>query len=175
MTSLTVFDQIAMHAFLGDLPSGWLRRIAVYGRPVMRHPGTRLFAEGDPAERFWLVHSGVVALDFFVPGRGHVRLEQIAADSVLGWSWLVPPHRCTLGAVVAQEMSAVEFRAAGVRSLIGADPDLGRELTQRFLTVVAGRLSASRHRLATMYALSPPEDEEDRHAHPDMDCRDQHH
>jgi CRP/FNR family transcriptional regulator, cyclic AMP receptor protein len=165
MSSLTVFDQITMHDFLGDLPSGWLRQIAVYGRPVLRYPGTRLFSEGDPAETFWLVRSGVVALDFVVPGRGDVRLEQIGADSVVGWSWLVPPHRCTLGAVVAHEMRAVEFRAAGVRNLIHENPDLGRELTGRFLTVMADRLSAARRRLATLYALSPPTD---------LDLRDQH-
>ncbi|MFG1605197.1 Crp/Fnr family transcriptional regulator [Actinoplanes sp. NPDC049265] len=174
MTSLTVFDQVAMHGFLSDLPADRLRRIAVHGRPVLRHPGTRLFAEGDPAESFWLVRSGVVALDFAVPGRGDIRFEQITGGSVVGWSWLVPPHRCTLGAVVAQEMRAVEFRAAGVRALIGEDPDLGRELHTRFLAVVADRLAASRRRLATLYALSQPTDEEFRHAHPDMDRRDQH-
>jgi CRP/FNR family transcriptional regulator, cyclic AMP receptor protein len=174
MTSLTVFDQIAMHAFLTDLPAGWLRQIAMCGRPVQKYPGMRLFDEGDPAEYFWLVRSGVVALDFLVPGRGHVRLEQIGADGVVGWSWLVSPHRCTLGAVVAQEMRAIEFRAAGVRNLIGDDPDLGRELTARFLAVVADRLSASRRRLATLYAVPEPAEGDSSHAHQDLDRGDRY-
>jgi CRP-like cAMP-binding protein len=152
MAPLTVFDQITMHAFVGDLPSNWLYRLAAHGRTVLRHPGDRLFDEGGPARHFWLVRSGTVALDFVVPGRGQIVLERVGADSVVGWSWLIPPYRWTLGAVVAQPMRAVEFDAGGVRALIAEDPDLGRELTTRLLAVVAGRLQAARSRLAELYA-----------------------
>ena len=152
MAPLTVFDQITMHAFVGDLPSNWLYRLAAHGRPVLRQCGDRLFDEGGPARHFWLVRSGIVALDFFVPGRGHIVLDRVGGGSVVGWSWLIPPYRWTLGAVVAEPMRAVEFDAAGVRALIAEDADLGRELTHRLLAVIAGRLQAARGRLAELYA-----------------------
>jgi CRP/FNR family cyclic AMP-dependent transcriptional regulator len=152
MAPLTVFDQITMHPFVGDLPSNWLCRLAAHGRTVLRHPGDRLFDEGAPARQFWLLRSGTVALDFFVPGRGHIVLERVGADSVVGWSWLIPPYRWTLGAVVAEPMRAVEFDAAGVRALIAEDADLGRELTLRLLAVLGGRLQMARSRLVELYA-----------------------
>jgi CRP-like cAMP-binding protein len=152
MAPLTVFDQIALHPFLHDLPTGWLQRLAVHGRMVLRHPGHRLFGEEAPADRFWLLRSGSVALDFHVPGRGDIVIERIGSGSVVGWSWLLPPHRWSMGAVVADECRAIELDAAGVRTLIAEDPDLGRELTMRFVAVMAERLGAARHRLVELYA-----------------------
>ena len=152
MAPLTVFDQIALHPFLGDLPTGWLRRLAPHARMVLRHPGARLFAQDGPATSFWLVRSGAVSLELHVPGRGDVVIERVGAGGVVGWSWLLPPYRWTLGAVVAAECRAVELGAAGVREAIAEDPDLGRELTARFLTVTADRLQAARRRVAELYA-----------------------
>ena len=152
MPSLTVFDHLVMHPFVADLPTGWLQRLAVHATPVLRPAGRRLFREDAVADRFWLVRAGDVALDFHVPGRGDVAIEHVGTGGVLGWAWLMPPYRWTLGGVVAQELRALEFDAAGVRGLIGEDPDLGRELSSRFLTVLADRLQAARRRLVELYA-----------------------
>jgi CRP/FNR family transcriptional regulator, cyclic AMP receptor protein len=152
MAPVSVFDLLIRHPFLGDFPAAWLRRLAVHGRPVLRHTGYRLFREDGPAGHFWLVRSGVVALDFHVPGRGDVVIERVGAGGVVGWSWLLPPYRWTLGAAVAEDCHAIEFDAAQVRLLINADPGLGRELTERFLTVMGSRLQAARHRLIELYA-----------------------
>jgi CRP-like cAMP-binding protein len=152
MAPLTVFDQMALHPFLSDLPSGWLRRLAVHGHMVLRHPGYRLFTEDAPADHFWLLRSGAISLEFHVPGRGDIVIERIGGDGVVGWSWLLPPYRWSLAAVVADECRAIEFDAAGVRRLIAEDPDLGRDLTTRFLAVTAERLRAARHRLVDLYA-----------------------
>ena len=34
MPSLSVFDMLAMHSFVADLPATWLQRLAMAGRPV---------------------------------------------------------------------------------------------------------------------------------------------
>jgi CRP-like cAMP-binding protein len=152
MPSLTVFDQLALHRFLADLPTGWLHRLAVHGRPVMWPAARRVCREDGRAERFWLVESGAVALDFHVPGRGDVVIERIGTGDVLGWSWLIEPYRWSLGAVTTDDCRAIEFDAPGVRALIAEEPDLGRELTARFLTVMAHRLQTARGRLVELYA-----------------------
>jgi CRP/FNR family transcriptional regulator, cyclic AMP receptor protein len=155
MPSLTVFDHLAMHPFLSDLPAERLHRLAWHAAPVLRPTGRRLFREGSPAERFWLVRSGDIALDFHVPGRGDVVVEHVGAGGVIGWSWMRPPYRWTLGAVVARECRALEFDAGGVRELIAEDADLGRELNARFVAVVGERLQAARRRLVELYAYPP--------------------
>ena len=152
MPSLTVFDQLALHPFLADLPTDWLQRLAPLGRPVQRYTGYRFFHQGGSADHFWLLTAGTVALDFPVPGRGDIVLERIEAGAVVGWSWLLAPHRWNLGGVAADECHAVEFEAFRVRELMAEDPELGEELTLRFFAVLADRLQASRVRLVELYA-----------------------
>ncbi|MCU7729513.1 cyclic nucleotide-binding domain-containing protein [Actinoplanes sp. KI2] len=150
---LSVFDLLVMHPFVADLPAGWLHRIALHARPVHHVSGFRLFREDTPADRLWLVHSGDVAIDMCVPGRGDIVVEHLGAGSVVGWSWLLPPHRYRFGAKVADDIRAVEVDAAHVRSLIAEDAELGRELESRLLAVVADRLLAARNRLVELYVF----------------------
>lgn len=152
MTALTVFDQLVLHDFVSDLPAGWLHRMALAGRPVFHPSGHRLFREDGGADRFWLLRSGSVALDFHVPGRGDILIEKLGPGAVVGWSWLLRPHRWRFGAVVAEDMHAIEFDAAKIRALLESDPEFGRELSNRLLAVVADRLHAARHRLVELYA-----------------------
>jgi CRP/FNR family transcriptional regulator, cyclic AMP receptor protein len=152
MSALTVFDYLVMHPFLANLPASWLHRLTVQACPVMWPAGRRILREDAPADHFWLVRSGTVALDFHVPGRGDVVLDRVGAGDVIGWSWLVEPRRWTLGAVAVQDCRAVEFDARGVRLFIAENPELGRELTARLLAVTAERLQAAHRRLVELYA-----------------------
>lgn len=43
-------------------------RLMSCGRPVDLPEGTRLFEEGDPAQRFRILRTGTVTFDFAVPG-----------------------------------------------------------------------------------------------------------
>ena len=86
MSSLTVFDHIVMHPFLGDLPSGWLHRLAVLADPVAWPVGRRVCREDGRADHFWLVRSGTVVLDFHVPARGDVVIQRVGPGGVVGCS-----------------------------------------------------------------------------------------
>ena len=152
MPSLSVSDLLTLHDFVADLPADRRQRLATAGRPVFRGTGHRLFHQDTPADRFWLVHSGTVALDFHVPGRGHIVVEHAGPGAVVGWSWARPPYLWRFGAVVADDIRAIEMDAVRVREMIAEDAELGRELTARLLDTVSARLQAARHRLVELYA-----------------------
>ncbi|GAA0815734.1 Crp/Fnr family transcriptional regulator [Spirilliplanes yamanashiensis] len=147
----TTLDLLTEHPFLAGLPVTWLGRLSSFSRPAYRPPTHRFFHEGRPAERFWLLQSGRVALDITVPGRGDIVIESIGAGGVLGWSWLFPPYRWHFGAVAAEPVHAIEFEAAGVRRLLDDDAELARELDRRFMAVMVDRLQAARRRIAELY------------------------
>ncbi len=54
--------------------------------------GEIVFREGAPANRFYLIQEGRLALETHVPGNGEVQITCIGPGQVLGWSWLVPPY-----------------------------------------------------------------------------------
>ena len=72
-----------------------------------------------------------------------------AGREILGWCWLLPPYQWTFGAITAGPVGLIEFDAAMVRSRGADDPELGYDLTQRLLRVLAHRLQATRVKLVT--------------------------
>jgi CRP-like cAMP-binding protein len=95
-------------------------------------------------------------MDLHVPGEGQVIVETIGMGDALGWSWLVPPYVSMFGAVTVQPTEAFHFDARPVRALCEADPQLGYELTRRFLGVASERLRASKARLLDRYVPARP-------------------
>jgi len=66
--------------------------------------GSRLFAEGENADRVWIVMEGQVDLRFDLPGRATTEentIFSITAGNSLGWSSFVPPFQYKLSAYCA--------------------------------------------------------------------------
>ncbi|MBV9795627.1 MAG: cyclic nucleotide-binding domain-containing protein [Actinobacteria bacterium] len=118
--------------------------------------GRRLFEDGGNAASFWLIRSGSVALDLHIPRAGAVVIETLGMGDVVGWSWLLPPHVWTLGAITVKPTEAFQVDGPAVRALCDADPELGYQLTRRFLVVAANRLHATRTRLLDHYVPARP-------------------
>jgi CRP-like cAMP-binding protein len=156
MPLTTAQDLLAAHPFLSGLTEERLARLATWARRAPFHAGARIFSEGGPADRFWLIRDGKVRLDAAVPGRGDVEIEVLGPDTALGWSWLFPPYRWHFGAVAVEPTLTVELNGAGVRRLCDDDPALGYDLTQRFTRVVVERLQAARARLLAAPAGALP-------------------
>ena len=82
---------LAEHPFFHDMSERARELIAGCATHVVLHDGDRVYREGDPADKFYLLRHGNVALEVHVPGRPPLVIETLGAGEVLGWSWLVPP------------------------------------------------------------------------------------
>lgn len=139
------------HEFFAGMSARHLDRLAAVAGHDHFTAGGRIFEEGRPADRFWLIRSGRVALDLHVPGRGGLIVESLEPGTVLGWSWLFPPYEWRFGAAAVEAVRAVVFDAAAVRALCAGDPSLGYELTRRFAAIMLDRLQNTRMRLLDLY------------------------
>ncbi|MCQ4042302.1 Crp/Fnr family transcriptional regulator [Streptantibioticus rubrisoli] len=138
--------------FLSSLPPtlrGWLLGFA----HDTAFPGDiRLFEEGSAADRFWLVRTGLIALDVHIPGRGAIVVETIGDGELLGWSWLFEPYQWHLGALTRTAVQAYEFDAPQVRAAMDEDPAAGLALFRAIGDQVIGRrLRSARTRLLDLY------------------------
>jgi CRP-like cAMP-binding protein len=133
------------------LPAEHRDRLMQIAREVSFEPGTRLFEEGQRADRFWIVRTGVVALDLRVPGRRAAVIESLGHGELVGWSWHFAPYLWRLGAEATHPVQAWEFDAKAVRAMCAEDPRFGRAVAVWVGRVIVHRLHASRTRLLDLY------------------------
>ena len=139
---------------LRGLPPEQITRLAAVARHVSLPRNHRLFEEGAPADGFWIVDAGEVALDVLIPGVGRLIIETLGRGDVVGLSWLVPPYQWQFGAVCTQSMQAFEFDARAIRTACAQDPAFGYAIALRFMTVASHRLQATRGRLVEARSAS---------------------
>ena len=144
--------RVAAHPFFADLTPLQRDLLAGDAEPVVFGAGERIFAEGAAADRFWLIETGHIALDMWVPGRGEQIVETLPAGTVLGWSWLNPPYRWHFGAQARERSEAVAFDAAAVRKRCQDDPVFGYAVLRCFTPVIIERMQTTRLRLLDLYA-----------------------
>jgi CRP-like cAMP-binding protein len=107
--------------------------------------------EGEPADKFWIIRQGRLALEIHSPGRGALTIQTVGENEVLGWSWLVPPHQWHFDAHALSATRALMFDGRCVRGKFATDPELGYELTRRFAQIIVQRLEATSLQLLDLY------------------------
>ena len=74
-------------AFAG-LDGAYVELIAGCGSTTGFDAGSYPFREGDPADSFYLIRHGRIALELFAPGRGQMIVSTFGPGEIVGWSWL---------------------------------------------------------------------------------------
>jgi CRP-like cAMP-binding protein len=151
----SIAELLQEHPFFEGLEPEYIALIAGCGENVAFRDDEFIFREGEPAERFYIIRHGRVALQTHVPGRGPLVIETISEGDVLGWSWLFPPYRWSSDARAVTVTRAVALDGVCLRGKCDADPLLGYELMRRFARIIMDRLSATRVRLLDIYGNVP--------------------
>ncbi|MCG8423472.1 MAG: cyclic nucleotide-binding domain-containing protein [Proteobacteria bacterium] len=147
----TLQPLLAVHPFFAGLDPEHLTIITGCAHNTRFGADQSIFAEGDPANSFYLIRSGRIALDVSIPGRGHHVVQTVEEGDVLGWSWLFPPHEWMFSARAVEPTRAVAMNGTCLREKCEADPALGYELMKRFAAVMVERLHATRIQLLDVY------------------------
>ena len=139
------------HLFFKGLEKRHIKFIAGCAKNVRFAEATVIFREGDPADQFYLIREGLVAVELMIPNRGFTTVQTIGDGDILGWSWLLPPYRCRFGARTVRPTRALAFDGKCLRGKCDEDHDLGYEVLRRFAGVTAERLEATRLQLLDLY------------------------
>ncbi len=142
---------LAEHDFFRGLPPEDLEFIAGCGRNVHFGAGDYMFREGDPADLFFIVREGKVALEIAAPDRGALVVDTVNAGDILGVSWLFPPHQWQFDGRVVEPVRAVALDGVCLREKCDEDTRLGYELMRRLSRVVQRRMQSARLRLLDLY------------------------
>jgi CRP/FNR family transcriptional regulator, cyclic AMP receptor protein len=147
----TLAEYLPEHPFFTGLAPDAMALVVGCARNRHFRPDDVLFRTGDPADTFFVIRHGRVALEVHDPGRGGLVLATPDDGDVVGWSWLVPPYRWLFDARALGEVSAVAIDGACLRGKCDTDPALGYALMQRVALVMYDRLQDARLRLLDLY------------------------
>jgi CRP/FNR family transcriptional regulator, cyclic AMP receptor protein len=109
--------------------------------------GELIFWESEPANRFYLILEGQVALETATKGRGVVCIQTLGPGADLGWSWLFAPYYFHFSARATAPTKVVFFYGTRLRKHCEEDHDLGYEFLRRLAKVVVERLDATQRQL----------------------------
>lgn len=144
---------LAGHPFVQGLEPEDLEIFVEHGVLTEFESNQIIFASGDPADVFYLVRSGVVALQVDAGGSYPRTIQNLTAGSALGWSWLFPPYVWQFDAVALTPVRTIGFEAAALRARFEEQPATGYRVMARVAEVMSERLHATRHQLLNL-ALS---------------------
>ncbi len=139
------------HPFFATAAPDHLKLVAGCARNHLFRKGEYLLREGDPANEFFLVRHGKVALEIAAAGRPPMVFATVREGEFVGASWLVPPYRWVFDARAMEETRAIGVDAACLRGKCEADHDLGYEMMKRFLPDLIKRLQATRLQILDIY------------------------
>ena len=147
--------RLTAHPFLKDLGEHHIKVLAKSAMPTEFAANQLIFKAGEPANGFYLLESGSVALQGSVSEHGPVTTDIVGAGEPLGWSWLFPPYLWHFDARAVEPTTAICLSGIALRQHREEDPALSHELFRRTCAVMARRLQHTRAKLVERHGHSP--------------------
>jgi CRP-like cAMP-binding protein len=145
---------LAAHPFFAGLSESFLDLAVGCAKNVRFNAESYLFKEGDDASDFYLVRAGRVAIEMDI-GVRPVVVNTVGPGEILGWSWLVPPHRWHFDARAVELTRAIALDGVCLRGKCNENHSLGFELLKRFASDMEQRLYRAWTQVVDIYG--PPE------------------
>lgn len=146
--SQALYDLIAQQPFFKGLNPHQLQLLTDSALEMKFEPEQTIFAEGSPANRFYLILEGKVALESELSERGNtILIQTLGPGEDLGWSWLFPPHSLHFSARALETTRTIFFYGTRLREQCEQDHELGYQLMKRISDVATQRLGATQRRL----------------------------
>jgi len=146
-----VADLVLSHPFFVGIDPTLVHAMASKAEVRTYEVGDMLVREGKLAEEFFLVFEGKIALEVGASADPGITVETIGRGEILGWSWLVSPHRWRFDARATKPTKVVAINAATARYALAAHPAFGYQFLMKLLPVIADRLENTRVQLLDIH------------------------
>ena len=142
---------IVEHPFFREFNPEQLSILTGCASNVRFESGSFIFREGTPANHFYIVRQGRVALEMPFPGDPLI-VQTIDDGEVFGWSWLVPPYEWRFNARALTMTRAIALDGKCLRGKCEIDHSLGYALMKKFAQVMQERLQTAMLQFTDVYA-----------------------
>lgn len=154
MAESNLEKEIAGQRFFEGIKPRFLEFLAGHAKHRRLKPNEVLHRVDQPAERFYVLTSGRIAVEIAAIEGPPLGLQELKPGAILGWSWLIPPYRWAFQARAEEESEVIEFDGKAVRERCEEDPEFGYDVLKRFSALMSERLEFARRKM--MDEWSPP-------------------
>ncbi|MFH0907973.1 MAG: cyclic nucleotide-binding domain-containing protein [bacterium] len=140
------------HPFFQGLENKHLELLVGCASNVRFDAGEFICRADEPADKFFLIRTGKVAVEINVPQRGPMTIQTLDDGDLVGWSWLFPPYTWNFDARATTLTRAIALDARCLRTKCETDYQLGYEMMKRFSAIMVERFQATRLQLMDLYA-----------------------
>ncbi len=146
-----VVAMLQRHPFVEDFEAQHVDKLATMAVRARFDRDQVIFREGDEYADFYLIASGLVALEIAAPDHTF-RVHTLGAGDELGWSALLMGRGKHFQARALERIDALAFDGGELLAACKHDTNFGFVFMQRLLGVVAERLQATRLQLLDMHS-----------------------
>jgi CRP/FNR family cyclic AMP-dependent transcriptional regulator len=147
MHASAITQRLRQNTFFRELPSDVRDFLAAHAEVRKLRESDVLFQLGERASRFYLVVAGHISVEVAAIEGPSLQLQELGPGMVLGWSWLIPPHRWSFQARAKTPVEVIEFDGVAVLAECEANPAFGYALLKRFSALMSERLHQARQRM----------------------------
>lgn len=132
-------SELANLAFFEGMSPTYLAELRPHTKVSYFEEGEQLLAEGDLANRFYVIVSGRAAIESDINGET-VRVQELGPGEAAGFSWCFTPETLHFSVRALEPVKAIFFYGTLLREDCELDPGLGYELLHRAGCVLVRRL-----------------------------------
>jgi len=149
---MTLNEVLRNHTFTRGLGDAQIATLASMTSQVSFAEGEIVLINGEHSQAFFLVLTGSVSVELCAPNFV-VSVQALGPGQVFGWSALLNEQDTLFQVRARENTTALRLDGERLKAACQADPVLGREILQRALAVVAGRVRATEIRFAEMCGI----------------------
>ncbi len=155
-TNPSLAEELCALQFSSGWSKGVVTELAAISQYVDFATGTTIFQQGAVNHQLFLICSGRVGLDMYIPARGTVRVLTLARGELLAWSSLVGDGHMTATATALEPVRAIAVDGSQLMALCDKRHDIGYPVMQRLAWALAHRLTGTRLQLLDLYVHTTP-------------------
>ena len=146
--SRALYELIDRQPFFKGVLRPQLQLLAASAMEMQFAEGESVLQEGAPANRFYLILEGRVALELEVdPDSPRLTVQLLGPGDDIGWSWLFPPYSVHLSARALAPTKTIFFYGTRLREQCEQDHELGYQLMKRIAEVATQCLQSTQQSL----------------------------
>ena len=137
-----------------ELGEDELEEIAAISREEEAKAGTKIFQEGDPGDKLFIILSGEVRISKNIPGIGEEALAILKAGQFFGEMALVDDAERSADAIANKTCKLVSIARADFEQLLFVNKEIAYTLLWTFVRTLSERLRETNEKIKAFFAMS---------------------